>query len=145
MEFHRWWEADPGERFWLEITDRTDLGIDLNAPKFGANGREQWHYSLIHEVSEGDLVFHYHKTGNEATISAWSRASGEPWEDEVVWAPHAGERREPEKQAGWRLALEGFHRIDDPVTFAQLRESEDIIRVLESELEDRHGTPLYAI
>jgi hypothetical protein len=143
LDFHRWWAADPRERFWLEITDRTDLGIDLNAPEIGANGREQWHYSLIHEVAEGDVVFHYHRSSGKSAISAWSRATGSPWPDEVTWAPHAGERKEPEKQPGWRLALEGFHPVDEPVTFTEIRANEDIIRVLEAELEDRYGRPLY--
>lgn len=49
----------------------------------------------------------------------------------------------PPKQPGWRLSLEGFHPIAAPVTFGDLREAEDIIRVLESELEDRYGRPLY--
>lgn len=50
MDFHRWWENDPRERFRLEITDRTDRGIDLNAPNSARDGREQWHYSLIHST-----------------------------------------------------------------------------------------------
>jgi hypothetical protein len=28
----RWWDEDAGEIFWLEITDRDDLGTDLHAP-----------------------------------------------------------------------------------------------------------------
>ena len=28
-----WWEGDARERYWLEITDRLDLGIDLHAPQ----------------------------------------------------------------------------------------------------------------
>jgi hypothetical protein len=27
-----WWQRDPAERFWLEITDRPDIGIDLHCP-----------------------------------------------------------------------------------------------------------------
>lgn len=30
---HRWWDSDSTERFWLEITDRPDLGVDLRAPQ----------------------------------------------------------------------------------------------------------------
>jgi len=57
MDLHRWWAGLPGERYWLEITDRLDLGLDLNAHQFGRDGQEQWHYSLIHEVQSGDVVF----------------------------------------------------------------------------------------
>ena len=28
----RWWVDEAGEIFWMEITDRDDLGVDLNAP-----------------------------------------------------------------------------------------------------------------
>jgi hypothetical protein len=28
----RWWDGDAAEIFWLEITDRDDLGVDLHAP-----------------------------------------------------------------------------------------------------------------
>ena len=143
MDFNRWWLASPEERYWLEITDRLDLGVDLNAPQLGRNGREQWHYSLIHEVNPGDVVFHYHREGAESAISAWSTAWGEVWEDEVVWAPHAGGHHEALLQPGWRLNLEGFHPLSRPVTFQDIRQAEDLIRVLESELEDTFGAPLY--
>jgi hypothetical protein len=31
----RWWTGDAADIFWLEITDRDDLGVDLNAPAGG--------------------------------------------------------------------------------------------------------------
>ena len=30
-----WWSADPRQRFWLEITDRRDIGVDLHCPQRG--------------------------------------------------------------------------------------------------------------
>jgi hypothetical protein len=143
MQAHRWWEGEGRERFWLEITDRHDLGVDLNAPQSGRNGREQWHYSLIWEVRPGDVVFHYHRQRGVPAISAWSRAWGEVREDEVVWAPHAGEDRTPLRQPGWRLTLEGFHPLATPVTFDDLQLAESTVRAIELDLSERHGLPLY--
>jgi hypothetical protein len=54
-----WWEGQPGERFWLEITDRPDIGVDLHAPQRGANGRPTPGYSLLWWVERRDIVFHY--------------------------------------------------------------------------------------
>ena len=143
MDFNRWWSTDDRERFWLEITDRSDLGVDLNAPRVGRNGREQWHYSLIWEVRPGDVVFHYHRVGGESAIVAWSLAWGDVRDSEVVWAPHAGDRAEPILQPGWRLTLEGAHPIDRPVTFAEIRLAEGELRRIEAELIERYGRPLY--
>jgi hypothetical protein len=46
-------------RLWLEITDRTDVGVNLNAPLRDKNGRPNWTYDLVQEIKEGDCVFHY--------------------------------------------------------------------------------------
>ena len=29
---NRWWDGQADERYWLEATDRTDIGADLRAP-----------------------------------------------------------------------------------------------------------------
>ena len=34
-----WWSADPRQRFWLEITDRQDIGVDLHCPQRGSDGK----------------------------------------------------------------------------------------------------------
>jgi hypothetical protein len=143
MDFNRWWEELSAERYWLEITDRTDLGVDLNAPQTGRDGKPVWHYSLLNEVRDGDIVFHYHKEAGEGAITAWSRASGRPWEDAVSWAPHAGVATEPILQEGWRLALEGFHPIQPAVSLSDIREAETLIRVVEAELAAGFDSPLY--
>ena len=81
MELNRWWESDPEECYWLEVTYRRDLGVDLNCPQRRDDGQEYYGYSLTREIHDGDLVFHYH--AEERAIVAWSRASGGTWEDEV--------------------------------------------------------------
>lgn len=47
----RWWSGDTNEMFWLEITDRDDLGVDLNAPTESERGRGYWSYAFVREVN----------------------------------------------------------------------------------------------
>ena len=81
---HDWWRDRPDERYWLEVTDRTDIGANLKAPQAKENGSAFWSYSLVTLVDDGDVVFHYDK--RTAAIVASSVATGHPWEDELVWA-----------------------------------------------------------
>lgn len=46
-ELNRWWEDLPSELFWMEITDRADLGSDLFIPQVDDAGRPYWSYSLL--------------------------------------------------------------------------------------------------
>ncbi len=54
-----WWEGDPAERFWCEITAREDVGGDLLCPQTDGSGRRYWSYSIITSIRPGDIVFHY--------------------------------------------------------------------------------------
>jgi len=93
MKINLCWESDPEDIYWPEITDRRNLGDDLNAPQRRDDGREFWGYSLINEIGDGDIAFHYHK-GNRS-ILAWSRASGGVWEDSVLWGEIRRGKRVP--------------------------------------------------
>ena len=103
-----WWDGDPSEIHWLETTDRSDVGVDLNAPQRDERGKPHWSYSFILEVQAGDLVFHYRM--QKRAITGWSRAVGKPWADDVVWSAHAPTSRgvvvKPYKRPGWRIGLE---------------------------------------
>lgn len=147
MEFNRWWDNDPSERYWLEITDRKNLGIDLRAPQSGQDGRAKWQYSLINEVEPGDIVFHYSELpGETAGICAWSRAVGEVWEETITWPAHSGSRAgEAERSPGWRLSLEGYFPLPGGViTLESIRSVDDEIRRIEARLRERFGRPTYA-
>jgi hypothetical protein len=142
---HRWWDGRPAERFWLEITDRTDLGVDLKAPQAGDNGREVWSYSLVNDVEDDDVVFHYWKP--EAAITAWSRAVGESWEEEIEWASHGMVARDagvlPYRRPGFRMGLQDFTDLDEPVTLDEIRLAEPALRTIVAALEDDVGKPVY--
>jgi hypothetical protein len=132
LKLNRWWSDDPAEVFWMEITERDNLGDDLNAPQLADNGREFWGYSLIGEINDGDVVFHYHK--DDHAIIAWSRASGGVWDDTVLWGARGTTARTagvaPYLRPGWRHGLEDFSPIEPSVTLDDLRGREADLRAI---------------
>lgn len=143
----RWWDSGPQEAFWLEITDRDDLGVDLNAPAERESGGDYWSYTFVREVREGDVVLHY-RTRPRGAITHWSRAVGEPYADEVLWGAHgqASGRGpvDPYWRPGWRHPLDGPYALADPVTKEQLQALEPAIREVQAALEAQHaGEALY--
>lgn len=42
MAINAWWDGDSTETFWMEITDRADLGANLHAPQSDGSGRDYW-------------------------------------------------------------------------------------------------------
>jgi hypothetical protein len=142
---HRWWEGRSTEIFWLEVTRRPDIGANLNAPQTNENADEFWSYSLIKEVKDGDLVFHY--DGVAQAIVGRSVATGIVWEDQVIWAARGSSARSaniaPHPRPGWYLGLEGYGRLPVPVTLDAIRERVDVIRSLKASLSDDVGEPLY--
>lgn len=116
-----WWDGDPAERYWCEVTDRKDLGNDLHAPVHDQAGREYWSYSLIKLVQPGDVVFHYY-TPTKAFVAA-SIAGGPLRENRIIWQPHgtAGRNRElDEERASWLRPLTAFTHATEPLTLAAL-------------------------
>ena len=73
-----WWVNDPAERFWLEATDRANIGADLKAPLYDASGRDNWRYSLLKQAQIGDIVLHYNKSLGVGGIIGWSRIAAPP-------------------------------------------------------------------
>src|SRR3954451_14848661 len=94
----------------MEITDRDDLGTDLHAPAQTETGRQYWSYAFVREVRGGDVVLHYRARPINA-ITHWSRATGEPYADEVFWGAHGQASGRgpvaPYWRAGWRRRPRG--------------------------------------
>jgi hypothetical protein len=101
-EVNAWWAANPSELYWLEITDRPDIGVDLHAPQHDATGGRTPGYSLIWWVSPGDVVFHYDR--NERAIVAWSRSIGQVAEAPVIWLSHRAATRRSCSSPTWLVA-----------------------------------------
>lgn len=143
----RWWHDDPSEVFWLEITDRADLGLDLNGPEVRETGGPYWSYDFVREVAEGDVVLHYRSRPINA-ITHWSRAVGEPYADQVYWGAHGQASGRgpvaPYWRAGWRHPLDGPYELAQPVTAEELRAAEESIRAVYVRLQAEHpGVSIY--
>jgi len=146
MKINAWWENDPAEIYWMEITDREDIGGELWAPKVNALGREEWSYKLVSYVQPGDRIFHWRKA--ERAIVGWSQASGPLSSDERSWQARgtAGRLRGPGGvRPTWVMPLEGFRQLTSPITRDALNGSkyQDVLRVLQ-DVEEAVGAPAYA-
>lgn len=140
-----WWNGDPRERFWLESTDRPDLGVDLRAPLADDSGADNWRYTLFRQANVGDLVFHYDK--RRAAITSLSRIAGPPTASPIVWAARGSYARErgaePAELAGYRMLLDQHRSLTEPLTLEALRGASSSVRTLHDRLTARVGRPLY--
>ena len=138
---------DPAERYWLEITNREDLGTDLWAPQTDYAGRDYWSYRLITYIRADDVVLHWHKSliGKPAIV-AWSYASGEPELSEITWQARGTVGRQqaaPRTAPAWRMPLEEHTPLLHPVTQSTLRDAESAVRLVYARVRQGHEGPLY--
>lgn len=125
---------------------RDDLGANLAAPQTDERGEEYVGYTLIREVHDGDVVFHFDR--NLGQIVAWSRAVGGPYNGTIVWAARGTSFRqhgggEAYERPGWFFNLEGPYPLDEPVTLAWLRSHEDQVRTVRATLAATYPGTLY--
>jgi hypothetical protein len=119
-----WWESSPNERYWCEVTGRSDLVSDLKAPQKDEAGQDYWSYSLIKEVMPGDIVFHY-STGQRAFAGA--SVAGGPMEDRpIIWTPNGTSGRAKgsvrDSRAGYWRPLYGYRSATQPLPLRALEE-----------------------
>jgi hypothetical protein len=147
VAINEWWAAEPTERYWLEITDRESLGVDLYAPKTDQSDSETWSYSLVSHVHDGDIVFHYWKqAGQEKAIVGYSRATGSLESATIRWQPHGTFGRSsgtPRTRPAWRFPLSNFTDLTTPVTLENLRTLEPQLRMRAAELTQTFAPPHY--
>jgi hypothetical protein len=142
---HTWWEKKPSEMFWLEVTGRLDLGVNLKAPQTNEHGDDFWGYSLLKHVHQGDVIFHYDR--NKQAIAAQSIATGELWIDNITWAARGAYARgagiRPHTRPGWYVGLEDFKQLKTSLELELIRAFQKEIFKLMSELTIEVGSPLY--
>ena len=142
---HSWWDKKPEEKFWLEVTGRTDIGVNLKAPQANEHGDDFWSYSLLKSVRQGDVIFHYDR--NQQAIVARSIATGELWTDNITWAARGVYAREagiqPHTRPGWYVGLEDYEQLKTPLELELIRAFQKEIFKLMSELIVEVGSPLY--
>lgn len=148
MAIHNWWEGDPAEHYWMEITNRSDLGVDLKAPQTDPGGRESWSYTLVTYVRPGDRVLHWHASlVGEPAIVGWSEAAGPLGEVTLTWQARGTRGRArggPNTGPAWRLPLRNYVELDQPITRSMLNEKRSMILSTLSELGETVGRPIYA-
>lgn len=144
-DLHSWWKEREGESFWLEVTDREDLGVNLKAPQQNEAGGDFWSYSLVREVVAGDVVFHYDRPSQR--IMARSEATGDVWDDQLVWGARGTYARqagvEPYPRPGWYAGLTGFGHLEMPLELEGIRSKMPEIRPAYKHLVKQVGSPLY--
>jgi hypothetical protein len=142
-----WWDGDPAQRYWLEITDRDDLGADLVAPQLDHAGHAHWSYELVTQVRSGDVVLHWSKRGSEnKAIVGWSIARGAPFENTLRWRSHVAgvDIAGPDSpRPAWQIELEEFTTLPSPVDLAEVRSREAELRRIKEDLAAEHGQGLY--
>lgn len=144
MAINNWWADDPRERYWMEITDRGDMGADLRAPKQDAAGRDSWTYTLTTFVRPGDRVFHWHRTlVGEPAIVGWSEAGGPLETFSMSWQARGTGRERGVSRTGpaWRVPLAHLTLLKTPVTRHHLQTRyPEITRLLSGAQELAGGT-----
>lgn len=148
MVGEKWWQKDSSERFWLEATDRTDIGADLHAPELDEGGKANWRYTLFKEATPGDIVFHYDKNDGANGIVGFSVIEGD-WQPRLVtWAARGTYSRNkgttPHERPGFEVPLRGFQHLLRKLGLDQIRHRSQDLRDIVASLQDIHGKgPLY--
>ena len=143
----RWWALQPEERYWLEATDREDIGADLHAPEADESGQDNWRYSLFKEAKVGDIVLHYDKRPGSSAIVGWSVVAGPPIDKPTVWAARGtyarGKGIKPHERPGFMVPVANFQKLPSPITLTEVRSRKDSLRALAAGLKQRNSGPLY--
>ncbi|MGK5553974.1 protein NO VEIN domain-containing protein [Actinomadura kijaniata] len=145
---NQWWVGDPAERFWMEITNRPDVGSNLRALQRNGTGGEYWSYSLVTAVRPGDIVLHWHKNlHGRPGIVGYSTAVDGPYDDRLLWdARGTYGRRRPantQPQPAWRYELTGYTPLTEPIGQQTFHPLEARLRQIRHQLEERIDGPLY--
>lgn len=140
VALNAWWDGDPAQRYWLEITDRDDVGADLRAPKVADNSSTKWSYDLCSLVEVGDRVLHYMKRApGQPSIVGWSECTGPAFTvPDYSWQARgtAGRARGvPTVGPGWVVPLGGMKKFTSPTTRSRLNSLRPEVLALRKELE----------
>ena len=85
---NEWWSLYPNQTFWVEITDRSDLGKNIIAPQRAQSGKSTPGYDLLNYVHEGDVVFHWWRKPSNSDnrgFYGYSEIVGQMQEGSIPW------------------------------------------------------------
>lgn len=130
---HSWWESSLEEKFWVESTDRTDIGRNLLAPISTHAGQK-----LVAFVEDGDVIFHYYQPTK--SVVAFSVAKGFPKIDEIRWP----DRKRSEISPAYKIDLINYTELDDPITLKEIQDEQSSIRSIKAALDKKYdGKSIY--
>ena len=141
-----WWESDPRQCFWVEITSRENLGADLLSPKVGRGGKATPGYESMVHVNPGDVIFHYwQQPGQEPALVSYSIAVGQAETSVITWRPHGknSTNMKPERSAAWRVPLGGMTDLAEPVNLSTFRDTSKKLHAISEQLKKTHGKSIY--
>jgi len=143
-----WWEGNPSENLWVEITDRNDLGSNIKAPVSAQKGKKTSGYELPKYVREGDVVLHWWKRAKNRVnhgFYGYSTVVGSIHDEEFSWVPRGryskGASREPKPSTVWNL--NNFVELQKPILIGDINSKKNEILELINSLEKKHGKPIY--
>ncbi len=147
MAINEWWSDQPEERYWVEITDRPELGENLLSPKLAQNDKETPSYTLVSYVRLGDVVFHYWKgQGKPPAIVGCSLVAASARDDTIDWQPHGTYGKGFSgsiKRDAWLVPLESYQHLSNPVSLERARELEPDLRAIRDSLEAQVGATYF--
>lgn len=125
-----WWSGDSSQRYWMELINVESWGSELVAP-------EEPRHALMHEVHEGDIVFHWVGKNNPkrkpAGLYGKSVVAGALRRDNGEWLGRAANT----------IELTGYTAFDPPILLPEVRQRESEILTLLEDFESRYGTVHY--
>ena len=140
-----WWDSDASENYWIEITDREDLGENLKAPMYNQSGEEFWSYSFLKLLKQNDIVLHYHKKYKK--ILGISQVEDIYSESQLKWAARGSFSRrfktKPYWRKGWQVPLKNFRLLEKPIHLESIIKKQEIIKKEYNKLKLVHKTALY--
>ena len=130
-----YWESDPTENIFMEVTKRGGIGDNILAPI--ARGGMSAACNLALTMQKGDIVIHY--SSKDRQIALVSRVSGDPKWTEFEWtADNAGAK------AGWNegvfVPLRRRHaKVEPPLTLDEIKGKQSTIFAMKRKLERDFG------
>lgn len=148
MVINEWWAGDADEKYWMEITNRENIGEDLIAPKVADSGNETWSYTLVSYVAPGDIVLHWDKNAGPGIVG-YSIVRDLPFESTIEWQSRGTYGRtnasggKPKPEPAWEAPLGGYVDLPAPITQARLRQLEATVRTTHDTLRQQVDGAVY--
>lgn len=141
-----WWDGEPSENVYMEITRRDDMGADLKAPSAARGGGVTPGYALVAVVRPGDVIVHYDSRDEE--IIGASVVTGDAEPAPIYWVARGTSARRAGEQERWlpgiRVPLGHYRELGEPVTLADIRARRGDLFQLRAQLQDRaRGQAIY--